>query len=333
MIISYNNSYQEPNKTELNTFNLFKSRLVELNKKQNVVYIAFPWAELIDIIDRNPKNNKEIYSKLINGYNDVKEKINNLSTDVHIFTSCQHVWAFREAHRHLFKNLNIKTIFWSHLPKETNSNSYIENHPFFKLEELKSFKETFNILPYFLHPVQVPETISKEEYFSERSTLVSFQGCKFNKFYLNNSRENISKIPTDDQVKIICTDKWHYHNMIFEHTDNTNFLDNTYIDLLKNSEYTFCPIGTGHNSIRLWEAINTGTIPVFVDNYSELYEVCDTKLADNCIFIKSSDLKDIKQILLNNKPNLSKMRKNLYEISLKFTSNQIINLKKYYEKI
>ena len=74
----------------------------------------------------------------------------------------------------------------------------------------------------------------------------------------------------------------------------------SYIDLLKNSEYTFCPIGTGHNSIRLWEAINTGTIPVFVDNYSELYEVCDTKLADNCIFIKSRDLKDINAPLFSN---------------------------------
>ena len=150
---------------------------------------------------------------------------------------------------------------------------------------------------------------------------------------MDNNRENISKIPTDDLVNIFCKDNWHYHDNIFNHMDNKNFLDNSYANLLKNSDYTLCPIGTGHNSIRLWEAINTGTIPVFVDNYPEFYEVCDTKIEDNCIFIRSHELKEIKQILLNNKTNLNKMRKNLYEISLKFTSCQITNLKKYYKKV
>lgn len=333
MIISYQDNYQEPNKTELNTLIQFKSYLTESSKKQNVVYIGFPWAEFIDITDKGPENNKKIYFRLLNGYTDIKERLNNLGKDVDVFTSCQHVWAFREKYRNLFKNLNIKTIFWSHLPKETNSNSYRKNHPLFILDELKSFKETFNILPYFLHPVQVPETIPEEEYFSERSTLVSFQGCIFNKYYLDNNRENISKIPTDDEVNIFCKDNWHYHDNIFNHVDNTNFMDNSYVNLLKNSDYTLCPIGTGHNSIRLWEAINTGTIPVFVDSYPEFYEVCDTKIEDNCIFIRSHQLKEIKQILLNNKTNLNKMRKNLYEISLKFTSCQITNLEKYYEKV
>lgn len=342
MIISFPDNYQRPNKTELDSLNQFKSYLTESNKKQNVVYVAFPWAEFIDISDQiaapveaqhDPENNKEIYSYLLNGYNYIKERISNLGKDVHIFTSCQHVWAFTKASRHLFKNLNIKTIFWSHLPRETNSNSYRQNHLLFKKEDLKSFKETFNILPYYLYPVQVPNTISKEEYFSERSTLISFQGAKGNEWYLDNVREKISKIPSDDLVNIILKDNWHYQDIIFAHKNDKNFLDNAYINLLKNSEYTLCPIGTGHNSIRLWEAINTGTIPVFVDNHPELYEVCDTKLAGNCIFIRSHDLKDIKQILLNNKKNLSEMRKNLYKISLKFTSNRITNLQRYYEKI
>jgi len=338
MIISYDNHYQSPNKTELNSLNQFNSYLTESNKKQNAVYVAFPWAEYLDIYnyqwqDEFPENKKSKFKDLTNAYNDIRNKIENIKGNVEIFTVCQHVNAFYDSLPSLFKNLNIKTIFWSHLPKETNSNSYRNNHKIWDQDALKSFKESFNILPYYLYPVQAAETLSKKEYFSERHTLVSFQGALGNEWYLDNNRENIANIPTDDQIKIIIKDNWHYHDIIFNHANDKKFLDNMYIDLLKNSEYTLCPIGTGHNTIRLWEAINTGTIPVFIDNYPEFYEVCDTKIADNCIFIKSSDLKDIKQILLNNKTNLSKMRKNLYEISLKFTSNQIINLQKYYEKI
>ena len=73
MIISFPDNYQRPNKTELDSLNQFKSYLTESNKKQNVVYVAFPWAEFIDISDQiaapveaqhDPENNKEIYSYL-----------------------------------------------------------------------------------------------------------------------------------------------------------------------------------------------------------------------------------------------------------------------------
>ncbi|MEY5013231.1 MAG: hypothetical protein RLY69_946, partial [Verrucomicrobiota bacterium] len=68
--------------------------------------------------------------------------------------------------------------------------------------------------------------------------------------------------------------QWHYHGAVHEHQVQGKPLDRVYqVDdsvseynqVLSDSVFALCPAGAGRNTIRLWEAMAVGAIPVLVD--------------------------------------------------------------------
>jgi hypothetical protein len=60
------------------------------------------------------------------------------------------------------------------------------------------------------------------------------------------------------------TGSWHFHNK------NRNENQERYIRTLSNTKVCFCPRGTGPSTIRLWEAMATGCIPLLITDSLKL---------------------------------------------------------------
>jgi len=94
---------------------------------------------------------------------------------------------------------------------------------------------------------------------SKRPLLASFVGS----YSTHNIRSRLANIL---QSRIDClvldTGVWHYEK---PPTQKYTY-EKKYIESLKNSKFVFCPRGTGPSSIRIWEALSSGCIPIIISD-------------------------------------------------------------------
>jgi len=102
----------------------------------------------------------------------------------------------------------------------------------------------------------------------------------FKELIINIIRKDILEMKHPTNTKIKHTGNWHFDNIVYSHKQNikeelnsdTKFLNEIeeYNEILLNSRYSLCPSGTGPNSIRLWESLATGSIPILLSDNLEL---------------------------------------------------------------
>lgn len=139
-------------------------------------------------------------------------------------------------------------------------------------------------LPFALHPwrlyalnVEDPErraglTIGRDP--AAKRYLASFVGAHLG-FYPSDVRLRLQALAGDARFAIrINRDKWHLQDVVFGHQAGGESLAESYrIDervteynrILSESVFALCPPGAGPNSLRLWEALAAGTIPVLFE--------------------------------------------------------------------
>lgn len=99
-------------------------------------------------------------------------------------------------------------------------------------------------------------------------------------------------------------------------------ISNKYTDLVNNSVFSLCPRGTGISTIRLFEVMGMGSIPVIIaDNYCP-------PMKDNLdwssfsVTIKEKDISEIKNILGKyNKDDIKSMNQKVKEVYKEYFSN------------
>ena len=218
--------------------------------KQN--YLGFPWATVHDKqIDLN------IIYNMILPYIDKNQKY---------YTCCQHI-GFRKFIL-LWKALNIEVVYAPH--KRLNENSIngitIKPCPLFAVNiENNLFNSSFKNIDLINNT---------------RDILYNFVGGYQPADYLSQIRPNIFKMKHPDNCIIKFTGVWHLNDVVFSEKQNhnlelninSNFKNKTgyYNYLLINSRYTLCPSGSGPNSIRFWEALGAGSIPVLLADTLEI---------------------------------------------------------------
>lgn len=238
--------WQYPARTEQNAY----ERLKKLKISGDVCLVSFPWATYIDLV-----NNKKIKAK---SYEQALTKIKDFTKNFRVvLTVCQHV--LFEKYLDIFKDLNITDVFWSHDIKEHSSlakNKGIKTHP----------------MPLFA--VNVAENNSARK----RDILFNFIGAKADQYYLTDTRNLIFRMLADTPNAIVSSrDSWHFHELVYTKQINqleelnpsaTNVKAEEFKNVLARSIFTLCPSGSGANSIRLWESIGSGSIPVILaDTY------------------------------------------------------------------
>lgn len=231
-----------------------------LQNCKNESYIALPWATMID---KNMNLNiiREALSKKID-----RTKFN--------ITCCQHIYFKRLIP--FFKDIGIKVLYTPH--KIINEDMI----------------EGIIIKPCPLFAVNV-EDDRKNELFRnvdfmsvDRPILYSFQGA-YQSIYISKIREEILKLeygsgmglrvkPHDVHIKNIG--EWHFNKTVYTDAQNKNGeIDNSaphkentaqYNEVLLKSVFSLCPSGSGPNSIRFWESLAVGSIPVLLSDTLDL---------------------------------------------------------------
>ena len=323
MIISIDEYFQKPNSTEWKALQHMKE-IDKLVDSPNV-YIGFPWAQYIDsymqhVGARDCKKSYKTYCALLVELKKIQAQLKEMKgTYNKVLTVHQHVALTSPfVYERCFSKFRVDTVFWSHLcDRSLSVGNYNENNLFYSKAWENTFKRKHNVKPYYLHPIQIEKPLKEKKYFKKRKNLFCFSGCVDSDMYIDDVRSKIAKVENNN-IKTI--DGWYYSKFRkdgFElnETKGKTFMDRSYIKQLLDSHFCLCPTGTGHNSIRLWEAINAGSIPVFIDNLPELYPTRSSVLKDNCVIIKSKDINNLDKVLMPYLKKSKQMRENLFMIA------------------
>jgi len=213
-------------------------------------YLGFPWATILD-------KHLDVAWVL-----HILEPL--LEKNIKYYTCCQHI-RFREL-KELFEKLNIKTLYTPHkcIGEDT--------------------LESISLIPCPLFAVNVEES-SRNSMFANkdllritRKYLYSFLGA-LQPGYLSDIRARIFDL-TNEEAYIENTGGWHFNELVYSDFQNFNHdlfepvihknKTEKYNEVLLNSRYSLCPSGTGPNSIRFWESLAIGAIPVLLSDTLEL---------------------------------------------------------------
>jgi hypothetical protein len=123
--------------------------------------------------------------------------------------------------------------------------------------------------------------------FSERKNLMSFVGC----FDTHDTRKQLREILEGKKhCQITDTKKWHFYKNQQEKDKNSEF----YTKDLGNTKVALCPRGTGPSTIRFWESMAMGCVPLLISDTVKLplsRTLVDWR--DGCIFVPENDIKNI----------------------------------------
>jgi hypothetical protein len=127
--------------------------------------------------------------------------------------------------------------------------------------------------PFPLYPVHVSREVSSD---AGRSWLFSFVGAIENPCYLSQARRWIWESLRDHPWgRVVARGLWHYHDEVYEAQilgravgkgAGQEQKEEEFRDLLARSVFSLCPSGSGPNSIRLWESLASGAIPVVISD-------------------------------------------------------------------
>ena len=270
-------------------------------------YLGFPWATVHD-----QKINLNVIYDILKPY---------LKPNQKYYTCCQHI-IFKKFIP-LWKALNVVLVYASH----KTINVDIINGIIIKPCPLFAVNIENNLFNYSFKNIDLIN--------NDRKILYSFVGGYQPADYLTQIRPNIFKMNHPESCIVKHTGVWHLHDVVFSEKQNHKLQLNINSDfknkteyfnyLLINSKYTLCPSGSGPNSIRFWEALGAGSIPVLLADTLELptYELWTKAI----IRLPENQIQNLPKILEEITPNQEKeMRENCLKIYKHFKDNYINKL-------
>jgi len=247
-------SWQRPAKTEEWAYEHYCS----LNSTSPFIdYVGFPWATLIDLRRKAQNERADSLERNLIAFGPKSTLVRA--------TVCQHIWA-PDMLDH-FKALKITDLFWSHATRAEPYMGAIRVHPF----------------PLF--PVVFSDRVGSPTpttlLVKSRRFLYNFVGAYDPRIYLSRVRRWIFELPKRIDAMVIERQSWHFENDVYNdqvHGRSVSLSEkaqsaqnaDVYRNILVDSHFTLCPSGSGPNSIRLWESLGAGSIPVLISDSLKL---------------------------------------------------------------
>lgn len=271
-------------------------KICYMQNHKNEKYIGFPWATIID----SKMNLSYLKSSL-------EQKIVNKENNI---TCCQHI-LFRILIP-IFKSIGISILY---TPHKIIGEDFIDG---------------IRIKPCPLYAVNIEDSTRNSTFLNvdfeniPRKYLYSFQGA-YQNGYLSLIRKDIFKLPEKDDVFIKSIGGWHFNEIVYS-KKNQNLNENTidvshdhinntltYNQILLQSVFSLSPSGSGPNSIRFWECLAIGTIPVLLSDKLEL--PTHSLWSKSIIRLKESEINTVDEVLRKySVEQISTMRKNCIKI-------------------
>lgn len=277
--IDYLKPWQFPAHTEKQAY------LNHTNKNfydSNKTYIAFPWASLIDNMSKNADFWENLsFDEIIPYFDDIPEDS---------YTVCQHIlWKKLIP---LWKKIGIKNIYVSHLT--TND-----------------LKDELNLNPWHLIASNAEnDWLNKGmviKQMKQKKYLFSFIGA-YNRYYRSDIRLKLNHLfKNKENIFFKLKNVWTLNEIVCNHQIYNKSFDLSQLinkskkfnDILSDSVFSLCPEGTGPNTIRLWESMSVGSVPVLFENDWVKPEIDDFDWDSLAVTIKNDEISDLEEKLKN----------------------------------
>ncbi len=232
--------WQQPNNTEGTAWEMIQAQF----EQAPGAYHPFPWASWIDGVDR----------RLLPPAPPVRTEQQSPRATV-----CQHIRALE--HLPIFQAAGITDLFWSHCVSTQYHGEGIRLHPF------PLFPVRCSDQPLSSRPLPA----------AQRPLLYSYIGFHQPVLYGRDTRLWLMELPARDDVLISARQEWHFEQQVYRQQVHGKHPDplclqkrrqegREYALALQQSCFALCPSGAGPNSIRLWEALGFGAIPVILSD-------------------------------------------------------------------
>jgi hypothetical protein len=226
------------------------------------VYVGLPWATWID--------KKTFPDQLLEAYRSrLKAMAEMLGETLQVHSVCQHIrW---KEHPHRFEQAGINQLWIAHKEKGWDTEGRLRLHSW----------------PLYAVNVLDPDRREGLEFVpvEKKTIFASFKGAHM-KHYPSDIRLRLRELAQHEGYEIEVSDMWHFNKVVYDHqiankekVKEVSESDEikTYNQLLSNSLFSLCPAGAGPNTLRQWEALGAGSIPVVL---SDRYEFPSIPLGD-----------------------------------------------------
>jgi hypothetical protein len=222
-------------------------------------YLPMPWATFID----KKKFPVAYIGFLGRRIAAVKEYLYKFKFELHIHTVCQHIHFSRDLPKYIAE-LGITDLWTSH-----------------KIVGLDFLGKT-RLHAWPLYAVNYREVErSKDLYYlpiEQKKIFASFIGA-YMSHYMSDVRLKLNLLQPMRDFVIELNDEWHFNTVVYDYQVAGKATSNPihrydeiahYNEVLSNSIFSLCPSGAGPNSLRLWESMAVGSIPVILSDQYEL---------------------------------------------------------------
>ena len=220
-------------------------------------YIGVPWATWID--------KKEYPNELLNAFgrriSAVRSFLEKWNIKLEVHSVCQHI-RWKEDIKTI-ERAGINQLWIAHKEKDWDTEGQLRLHSW----------------PLYAVNVLDPERREGLEFVpvEKKTIFASFKGSHM-KHYLSDIRLRLKELAHLEGYEIEVTDLWHFNKVVYNYQIANMESDKEAIErqeivaynrLLSQSLFSLCPGGAGPNTLRLWESLGTGAIPVVL---SDRYE-------------------------------------------------------------
>lgn len=215
-------------------------------------------------------------------------------------TVCQHI--YYEKLIPILKKIGVKILFTPHVNKDYSD---------------------IIVLPFPHYAVNgIESSLTKD-------ILYSFVG-----FDTHWTRKEIFKLPRSENIFIKERKEWHFKTSLNPSVIKRKKEEKKeYQDILSRSRFSLCPRGTGSSTLRFWESLQAGAIPILISDDMRLPSGIKW---ENCVIkIKENKIKEINKVISH--LSLEKeefMRENCLKVYKEFSGENFIQcILKYYNSI
>jgi hypothetical protein len=262
-------------------------------------YLALPWATYID----RKALPDEVLSLMAPRVQGLSRLARELGYTLRVHTVCQQ-------------------IYWRRLLDVFVAAGVTDLHISHAVVELRSEKLPLRThsWPLIAPNIEVPERrvgLTFNKPLKERRYLASFIGAHM-PHYRSDVRLKLleaAQAAQRDDVLVDLGKEWHFNKVVYAEQvqnrqlskgDAVQVIDSArrYNELLSDSVFSLCPEGAGPNTLRLWESLAVGAIPViFSDAWVPPPDLSGTALEDCCVFVPQREIRSIFPLLSSMKPD------------------------------
>lgn len=260
-------------------------------KNEDLYYFAFPWASFLDFYNKDhdsiiyEPNNQQFEQNI----RILQSKNYLISNNSYMLTTiCQHIYWYKLIH--IWKHLGITHTYCSHLTSHPSTilvpNIKFASWPLYAVNKENTFRNK-NLC--YIQP-------------KNKKYLCSFIGCVDEPYYRSDVRQKIHDIIIScnrKDVFLTVNKDWFFRNETFSPDTAITITKDVeqYNIVLSNSVFSLCPEGSGPNTIRLWESMSVGSVPVLFENDWIKPEISYFDWSDLAITIKQTEINNLIEIL------------------------------------